>query len=729
MIPSWSKYRLSLLQLLGVGVILLLLHQPGMLQAQNDTIVAPVVPQTGMELTNDTLPSPPEQIISEEEFFQRIESLIEEADEEVDFAELLEELEILRMQPLNLNTARADDLRRLFILNDIQINNLLNHISMFGNLISIFELQAVDGFDLETIQAIQPFVTVTEDPRRRHFSLDDMMREGRSQYFLRYQRLFEEQRGFSDIDPEDLEANPNARYLGSPYRLYTRYRFTYYQNVSVGFTAEKDPGEEFFRGSQPHGFDFYSAHLYLRDFGRLRALSVGDFQVQFGQGLTLWSGLAFGKSADAVNVKKNGLGLRPYTSVDENNFLRGIGATGGIGNFELTAFFSSKGRDANVLEWDTISQEAMIITSLQQTGLHRTPRELENKNAVQETLFGANLAYRSRSLSLGLTAYRMELGAEFRRNLSFYNQFDFNDRTNTNFGADYNYIVRNFNFFGEAAMSENGGYAFLNGLMMSLDPSLSVSIVHRRFSKDYQSLFARAFSENTRVVNENGLYIGMNLRLSNAWRLSAYADHFSFPWMKFRTYMPSQGYDYLVQLNYRPSRNAEIYARYRIKNKPLNSRETVPIRYLEDVVRQNYRLHFAYRISPSFQLRNRVELIDFRFGQQEEKGYLVYQDIIYRHLASPWALTFRYALFDTDGFDSRIYAYENDVLYAFSFPFYSDKGSRVYLLARYRLNRNIDLQARLAQTLYTNRDVIGSGLDEIQGNTRTEVKAQMRVRF
>lgn len=677
----------------------------------------------------DTIPPVREQLINEEAFHQRIESLLEETDEELDYAELLEELQILVQNPINLNNATANDLRRLFLLNDIQINNLMNHISMFGNLLSVYELQTIDGFDMQTIMAIQPFVTVTEDVRRRHFSFDDMIREGNSQFFVRYQQLLEEQKGFSPFDPEELEANPNARYLGSPFRLYSRYRFTYYNNISLGFTAEKDPGEEFFRGTQPNGFDYYSAHLLLRDFGTLRALAVGDFQIQFGQGLTLWSGLAFGKSSDAVNVKKNGMGLRQYTSVDENNYFRGAGATVGFGPIAFTAFYSSKGRDANVLLIDTLEQDEMVITSLQQTGMHRTPGELEGKNAVDETIYGGNISYRSSHLSVGLTAYKMELGAEYQRRLSFYNQFDFSNRQNSNIGLDYSYILRNFNFFGEAAVSQNGGYALLNGVMMSLDQRLSLSLVHRKFSKDYQSLFAVAFSENTRVVNEQGLYLGLTAQISQAWRLSAYADHFSFPWMKFRTYMPSRGYDYLLQLNFTPNRQLEMYARYRIKNKPLNTQNPEYIRQLDDVVRQNYRFHFSYSISPSFTFRNRLELIDFTYGDRHEKGYVVYQDISYRHFSSPWALALRYALFDTDGFDSRIYAYENDVLYAFSFPFYSDKGSRVYLLARYRLSRNINLYARLAQTFYTNRDETGSGQDVIDGNKRTEIKAQMRIRF
>ncbi len=676
-----------------------------------------------------TRESPPIQSIDEGRFQQRIETLIEESEEEIDFTELIEELEVLRLSPLNINNANASDLKRIFFLTDIQINNLILHRERFGDLISMLELQTIDGFDLETIELLAPYIVVEEKVARRQIKFSDIIERGNSQYFLRFQQLFNEQKGFSPATAEELEENPNSRYLGSPFKLYSRYRFTYYNNLSIGLTAEKDPGEEFFKGTQSNGFDYYSGHFYIKDIGRIKSLALGDFQVQFGQGLTLWSGLAFGKSSDGVNIKKNGLGLRPYTSVDENNFMRGGGVTLSLGQFEVSAFYSNKYRDANILELDTVEQEALAITSLQQTGLHRTPGELLDKNAVNEIFMGSNLSWKKDGFQVGVTGYAMDLSADLDRRLSFYNQFDLNSSTNWNVGTDYSYIIRNFNLFGELATSQSGGWAVLNGLMMSLDPRLSLSILHRKFTTDYQSPLSVAFSENTRVNNENGFFIGLEARLSRRWTINAYADHFSFPWMRFRTYSPSRGFDYSIQLNYRPERRVEMYARYRIKNKPINSPDIVPIRYLDDQVRQNIRIHFSYAVSPSFTLKNRVEWIDFQHGPKKQQGFLIYQDVAFRNFSSPWAITARYAIFNTDGFDSRIYAYENDVLYAFSFPFYSDKGHRVYFVARYRLNRNIDLQARLAQTVYTNRNEIGTGLDLSDGNSRTEIKAQMRIKF
>ncbi len=690
---------------------------------------AHVFSQQNMQEQSPDLPPDEQMLINEDELQQRIESLLEDREEVPDISQLMEELEVLKLQPLNLNTASAEELRRIFFLNDFQISNLIRHREVYGDLISLLELQTIEGFDMQTIRLLMSFVVVEEKVERRQITFSDVLDRGKSQFFLRYQNLFEQPVGYAPLDAAALDENPNARYLGSPFRLYSRYRFTYYNNISVGITAEKDPGEEFFRGTQKNGFDYYSAHLLLREVGRVKSLALGDYQVQFGQGVTLWSGLAFGKSSDAVNLKKNGLGLRQYTSVDENNFLRGGGASIEFGNITFTGFYSSKYRDANVLDMDTVLQEAITITSLQQTGLHRTPSELADKNSVRETYYGGNISYRKNNFQWGITGYAMELGADLQRNLSFYNQFDFNARQNQVLGTDYSWLFRNFNFFGEMARSQNGGYALLNGLMISLDPRFSMSILHRKFSKDYHSLLSASFSENTRVINESGLYLGATAKFSRAFSIQGYVDHFSFPWMKFRTYAPSRGFDYLLQVNYRPERDIEMYLRYRIKNKPLNSPDEGVIRSLDDVKRQNIRFHISYPVSESFTFKNRVEFIDFEHGSKKQQGFLIYQDIAYKNFSSPWAITARYALFDTDGFDSRIYAYENDVLYAFSFPFYADKGGRAYLVARYRLNRNVDLQARIARIFYSNRQQIGTGKDMTEGNARTELKAQLRIRF
>ena len=92
-------------------------------------------------------------------------------------------------------------------------------------------------------------------------------------------------------------------------------------------------------------------------------------------------------------------------------------------------------------------------------------------------------------------------------------------------------------------------------------------------------------------------------------------------------------------------------------------------------------------------------------------------------------LTARYALFDTDDYDTRQYVFEQDVLYAFSVPALSGRGTRVYGLAQISCTRHLTLWLRLAETHFRHQRTVGSGLEEIQGPRRTEFKAQARYRF
>ncbi len=692
----------------------------------------------------------PEKEEEQKKIEQKIENIVEdisdevETEEEVDFTQLFDDLQYYKDKPLNLNTATAEELENLVFLNDIQINNLLIHRLKNGKLISIYELQAVEGFDMETIRNILPYIEVKRNPEQRFFSLKEMFREGQHQYFLRVQQPIQQYSGYEPIEDSLLAEKPNSRYLGNSMRVYSRYRFKYYNNISWGITMEKDPGEPFFSQipqaikdtmpeiKAPKGFDFYSAHFFLKDFGNLKALAVGDYHVQFGQGLTAWTGLSFGKSSDVMSVKKNAKGVLPYTSVDENNFMRGAAATFALSKFEISGFYSQNQVDGNKSAADTLDQETFFITSLQQTGIHAKPSEILDKDAIYRKSYGMHLGYKIARSEIGVTAMQNTLEKKLKRSLKPYNQFEFSGDNILNLGLDYSFLFRNMNFFGEAARSDNGGTAFLNGLLISLDSWVALSIVHRKYSKDYQFLYAAAFAEGSKPANEEGLYTGFEARWGKKWRFSAYADHFFFPWMRYRVDKPGTfGKDYLLQTKYRPSRKLEMYLRFRQENKFLNNApEDVKIDFPEQTSKQIYRYHTVYKISPSITLKNRIEMNNFRKGTGALKnGYLIYQDVSFRTLNSPLAFSTRYAIFDTDDYDTRIYAYENDVLYAYSIPAYYYRGSRFYLLLQYRLSRAITFWIRYAQSFYDNKDITGSGLNETEGNIRSEIKAQIRIKF
>ena len=237
---------------------------------------------------------------------QRIEDIAASLDEgqELDYTNLFEDLAYYYEHPLNLNNASIDELRELYMLTDVQIANLERHIERYGPLRSLFELQAVDDFDLNTIRIITPFITVKPTLQLSAFSLKEFFDDATHDLFIRYKRDLQLAEGFQ-VDPETGVPD----YIGSPDYIYTRYRLNYKKSFRAGFTLEKDAGESLSKGP-----DFYSAHAMYSGQTWLRRLVVGDYQALFGQGLTCWNGLAFGKSPFISNVKRNGIGLRPRFS-------------------------------------------------------------------------------------------------------------------------------------------------------------------------------------------------------------------------------------------------------------------------------------------------------------------------------------------------------------------------------------------------------------------------------
>ncbi len=668
---------------------------------------------------------------------QRIEQIAEASeDEDLDYNTLFEKLSIYLDFPLNLNTATVDDLYGLGFLSNYQIGQLLEYREEYGMLFSIYELPFIEGWDVQTAQLIEPFVRVAPNEGGERITLEKMLGYGKNEVVLRWQSVLEDQAGYLPATAQELEDNPNARYLGSQDKLYARYRYRYGDRISFGFTAEKDNGEEFFKGSQPNGFDFYSGHLYLKDFGAVKQLAIGDFQAQFGQGLTFWSGLGFNrKSSFSVSTAQAGGGIGPYTSINENLFLRGAAATVNQGRFDVSLFYSGKRIDGNVIEddFDTllVDQPAVLVTSFQESGFHRTAAELSDKNSIFQQHYGGNLTYNHRGLHVGFTAAHMKLDGAINRTAQEYSQFRFSGDNNTVMGADYAWKIRNFFLFGETSRSANGGLATLNGLNITLNPRLSVNVTQRHYEKDFQSVASVGFGESSSIENESGVYLGIEFRPFKKWKLNAFYDQFKFPWLRYQTDAPSEGYDFFAQLEYQPSSRFTMYFRYRDRLRQVNTRDDVEgANFLVDNPRRNLRANFSYRAGRNLRFRSRVEFTEFSRGDEPaSRGFMVYQDVLYDFKRLPLKFSFRYALFETDTYDSRIYAYENDVLYFFSIPAYSGRGTRFYALLNYDIGRNIDIWLRVAQSYYTDRDEIGSGRELISGNTKTEVKAQVQFKF
>lgn len=652
---------------------------------------------------------------------QQLENLTDLDQSETEDDTYLQQLALHRKYPLNLNIADANELRELRILTDLQIQNLLSYRRLLGKIIDVYEIQAIPSWDVNTIRKLLPFITVnspvsiSEDLLKRFAGGDNSL-------LLRVSQVLERSKGFD-------RSMSGTKYQGSSQRIFLRYRYNYKNLLQFGIVADKDAGEQFFRGKQQYGFDFYSFHLFARKIGVIHSLAMGDFTVNMGQGLIQWQSLAFKKSVDVMAAKRQSPVLRPYNSAGEFFFHRGMGITVKKGRIEATVFGSVRKLSTNYVV-DTAGFED-YFSSFQTSGYHRTQSEIEDRNNLRQTAFGGNLKYAGDKLQIGVNSILYRFSLPLKKQSEPYNKYSITGDNWSNTSIDYSYTYKNLHVFGEVAVDKNFHKAFINGLLMSVDPKIDLSIVYRDIAKDYQAVNGNAFTENTFPSNEKGIYTGITIRPAAAWRIDGYADVYKFPWLKYQVDAPSTGRDFLIQATYTPNKQVELYMRYKSESKQANQSNNATVaNYLVFLPRQNWRTQLSYKLSPAFTMRNRIELLWYdKSGINKENGFLVFSDLIYRPLLKPFSAVIRLQYFETDGYNSRIYAYENDVLYSYSIPAFFDKGYRYYVTLNFDVNKRISLWFRWAQTIYSDKKLIGSGLDEIKGNKRSEAKLQLRCLF
>jgi hypothetical protein len=651
-----------------------------------------------------------------------VDEIFANQDLDVTYQDLYENYVQLLSNPLDLNTVTDEQLRSLYILKQDQINALLNYRKETGPFISVYELQSI--LDSDTFYRIVPFILVRDETQSFNKNIfKRIFTEPNNYLLMRWGRAVEPQKGYSE------SISPMSRYTGSPDNLYARFRTSRAGDFSLGFTVKKDAGERvtWDTSKKYYGFDYTSFHFQTLNKGNVRNLIVGDYQAQFGQGIALGSFFGIGKNSEAVNtMRKANLGFLPYTSLYEEGYFRGAAVSLSVGpKITLHAMASSRGRDGN-LQQDTLSS-ADYLSSFNYTGLHRSASELANRNSITETNFANVLQFKSQSLDAGLIFHRTDFSASLQRNPTIYNQFQFNGNTNTNAGAYLNYNFSNFAFFSEFTQTIDHGNAVIAGVLGSFTSNLDVSLIYRRFEKNFYSFYSNAIAENSTPQNETGIYWGWKYSFNKKYSLAGYFDLFSFPWLKYRNYSPSDGSELLWRFNYRPSKTTYIFLQARLESKQRNTGAGGNLYATANGVKQSYAANCDYAANARLSFRTRAQFSSYSIEGRTTYGNVLLQDVSYE--TGKLSVACRYALFDTDDYDNRMYVYERDAWLAFTFPSYYGKGVRQYLLVQYRLNKHVDFWLRWGQTHYINTASVGSGGETIVGDTRNDIKFQARLRF
>lgn len=655
---------------------------------------------------------------TEQTGFDIIESIVEsysDSDDDIDITDLVEKLEFLLENPLNINSANNIQLEDFPFLSSYQIENLLRYRDKVGQLYSVFELLGVDGFNQETIDKLQPFIAfLSPETETKTYWKQEIN--------MRYTQKLEEDDDF--VEDENGETN----YLGIKPTLLLKYKAQKGDKIQFGVNAENDSGEEFFSGNNKYGFDFYSAYFGYHGKNHLKQLYVGNYQARFGQGLIQWSNYGIRKSANSIKIRQTGQGLKTSSSTEENKYLQGIATNLVFNNFQVIGFYSYANVDANISEYD-IDSTMLEVSSLQTSGYHRTISENIDENALTVQKAGACFKYRFNQLSVAVNGVYQHFNEPLVISDQAYNKFNFSGQENYNISTDFLWIKNKFNLFGEAGISQSGGKGIVAGVEAFPTHEVTLSVLYRNYEANFQPINGNSFSESSKNTNEKGIYAGIFVYPIKHIKLSGYIDNYQSHWIKYTSYGPVRGTDIVTQLDYTPTRHLSMYARYKNEINSKKTSKTSPIKDDEEQRLQHARFHLSWNINDKYSLRYRAEWSNYSKTDTIQNGWLTYVDFIAKPFEK-FSASARFERFNTQGYDSRIYAYENDVPLYFYIPGFSGNGMRYYLNLKYKVLPKLTLYVKASQTMFIEEDSsVVTSETTYADNHVSEVKVHLKYRF
>lgn len=662
------------------------------------------------------------QVLAEEIVEQLMENNEDNASQ---WENLMEELEELKAHPVNINTATRRQLERFPFLSVGLVENILYYIQKNGPMLSEQELMMVKGMDRQTYRYLLPFLSFQQPLKTsKSLTLKQILKYGKQELTTRVDIPFYTKAGYRPFTQAEWEDNPNKHYLGPSFYHNFRYQFRYGDKVYAGLTAEKDAGEPFFAGKNSKGYDYYSPYLLIRNIGRINALALGNYRLGYGYGLVMNTDFSLGKTATLSTLDSKATGIKKHSSTDEYNYFQGVAGSWRLSSrWTADAFYSYRTMDGIV--------DGRFITSLKKDGYHRIVRDTEKKNTFSNQLIGSHIQYDGKFYELGLTAVYNVFNKVLNPDYRSYNKYDARGRDFFNAGLNYRFFWKRFTLLGETAVDKGGRIATLNLIRYAPKESFQLLLMHRFYDVAYQSLYARSVGEGSTIHNESGFYIGLESNLLRYFKWMIYGDFFYFPWKKYQVSKKgTDGFDGVFQLNYSQGYQLDMFIRYRYKNKYKDFTSAEGDKLTLPYVQQHWKYQLNYSPLRELKLKTTVDVVcNGHQGQDTSKGFLAGQSLGYKSGKFPLQLDAGFAWFHTDDYASRISMYEKGLLYTFSVPSFYGKGERYSFHARYELNKHFIFQFKYALTHYRDREVIGTALEQINGNVRSDLYLQLRLKF
>ena len=634
---------------------------------------------------------------------------------EVDYEQLQTDLYTLHESPIDLNNTSDEELTQLYFLSPQQIDAILAYAYRHP-FESLYELRLIPELADYEIRDLLPFVYINRAALNSETINTDAL-YAKEIFAKAHHELL------TRIDARNIEA-----YEGTdPIYTQFRYRFDFRRRVTFGVQLRR-PAGGFARDLQ------YGAYLQLNDITpHLHTLVAGNFQASFGQGLVLAPVFHAGKSMYVTSVGQQREGLRYYSSVDGQG-LHGAGAT--------------------------LRREWNKTTRLDVSALYSMRRA---NDSTWHHLLGANLTLRHKKLQVELTAIENLWSDSIHPYTNAkYNRHYFRGRNQAVIGASFRYNHGWFDMFGEVATAQNyqitndqspitkshWGFGTIIGSRFYPTNGISLLALYRYYSPYFDNALGYAFSETSRLGDENGGYLGFDITRLRNWRFIGYGDIFYFSGYKYGLGDATRtlGYDAMAEIQYHspgassrqtggaasaekgynPSQITNhqwfLSLRFRARAKKKGT-STYSARAIFDWQRNGWSL----RTTLDANLTNQKSTITNQ--QSIPYGISIAQDIAYNFQLStfnfPLSLRLRLQGFDAREWANRIYTYEHDVLYAYSIPAVYGLGGRAYLCLRWQIIPQLALYFRASETVYARKWAAAHS----RPLTRTDLHLLLRATF
>jgi hypothetical protein len=251
-------------------------------------------------------------------------------------------------------------------------------------------------------------------------------------------------------------------------------------------------------------------------------------------------------------------------------------------------------------------------------------------------------------------------------------------------------MIKRILLYGEISANDIKRYSIVQGLSIRPSDRLTVNFLFWKYSPGFISFHGKGPGGSSGSYSEQSILGNFTFEAAKHLFINGGCCKQQYPWLKYRCSSPSTGVRREAGIKYMPTGKLAfdcIYS-YRLSMADYSGDPGVPV--LKQMVSRSLKFIVRYSIYDNLTLCTRIDykVIDPSSG----KGVLLLQDLNYRFRSVPLSLWLRYCTFNTDNYDSRIYTWENDLLYTFSIPALYGTGSRFYFMAGWKISNKAELR-------------------------------------